>query len=147
MKRFSILVSLVAATVIFTGCGGGGGGGGGYVPPPGPGPGPGPEPEYAVLYLDYADLSGAVGVYYDCTISGDGWTDGDGGFLFYPGEACTFDLTGFDGSGWTSLYIDFGDSSGVPGIYYECWSGTAGTTDYEGEFFYDADDSCTFYDL
>ena len=143
MKRFSILVSLAAATVIFTGCGGGGGGG--YVPDPGPGPGP--APEYAVLYLDYSDLSGAGGVYYDCDTSGDGLTDADGGFYYYPGEACTFDLTGFDGSGWTPLYIDFGDSSGVSGIYYECWSGTAGTTDYEGEFFYDVDDSCTFYDL
>ena len=108
-------------------------------------PAPGPAPEYAVLYLDFADLSGAGGVYYACDISGDGWTEVNGGFYFYPGEACTFDLTGFDGSGWTPLYIDYGDSTGVEGIYYECWYGSAGTTTWEGQFFYEADDSCSFW--
>lgn len=140
MKRFSFLVGLAAAAIIFTGCGGGGGGGGGgYVPPPDPGP------SYAVLYLDFADLSGVSGVYYDCEFTGDGWTDADGGFYYDPGEVCTFDLIGFPGSWDTPLYIDYGDNTPASGIYYECWYGSAGTTDWQGEFIYDTDDSCSFY--
>jgi len=141
MKRFSILVGLAAAAIIFTGCGGGGGGGGGYVPPP-----PAPGPSLAALYLDDSATSPVAGVYYYCD-TGDGTTDGNGEFLYYPGESCTFDLTGFAGSWTDPLYIDYADGSGVQDIYYECFYSGAGYTTWQGEFYYDANDECTFYNL
>ena len=138
MKRFSILVGLAAAAIIFTGCGGGGGGGGGYVPPP-------PPPAMDVLYLDDGD-GGLSGVPYICS-SGSGFTGPDGEFSFYPGDDCTFDLTGFGGTiyFWDPLFIDYADETGVGGIEYSCWSGTYGWTDDGGYFDYDTDDECTFY--
>ena len=142
MKRFSILVGLAAAAIIFTGCGGGGGGGGGYVPPPDPGPGPVQE----VLYLDDG-AGGLVGIPYFCTSGISDITGPDGDFYFYPGDDCTFDLTGFGGTIylWDPLYIDYADETGVSGIEYDCWSGTGGWTDIDGYFDYDTDDECTFY--
>jgi len=140
MKKFSILASLAAAVVIFTGCGGGGGGGGGYVPPAPP-----PEPVYDVLYLD-SDWGPQAGVSYDCT-SVSGWTDADGSFLFLPGDVCTFDLVGYNGTifGVDYLYISYADGSGVMDIPYDCWSGTGGWTQIDGSFDYDMDDVCNFY--
>ncbi len=139
MKRFSILVGLAVAAVVFTGCGGGGGGGGGYVPPA-------PPPAMDVLYLDDVN-GGLVGVPYACD-SGSGVTDANGAFYFYVGDNCTFDLTGFDGSTaylWDPLFIDDEGANGIGGIGYDCWSGTYGTTDVSGYFEYDVDDECTFY--
>lgn len=137
MKRFSILVSLAAAAVIFTGCGGGGGGGG---------VAPAPGPQLAVLYLDGwdGDIVPQPGVYYACD-TGDGWTDAEGGFYYYPGEDCTFDLSGYPGSWTYPLYIDYENGDGAGGIGYDCWSGTGGWTEGNGEFYYGANDSCTFY--
>lgn len=138
-----MISSLVVATAFFAGCGeSGGGGGGGYVPPPGPGP----EPEqYDALYLENANGVGMANVQYNCP-SGPGITDGDGTFLFYSGENCTFDLAGFNGSIYYNdyLYIDYNDGSGVSGIAYDCASGTGGATDFNGNFDYDVDDECTF---
>ena len=139
MKKLSIFASLAAAAVIFVGCGGGGGGGG-YVPV---NPDPGPGPASNILYLD--TLGGNVGgVYYACS-SGDGWTGSDGSFQFFDGDICTFDFIGLDGSWIDPLYIDYADQSGVPDIYYECFYTGAGYTDFNGEFIYDADDTCDFY--
>jgi hypothetical protein len=142
MKKLSIFASLAAAAVIFAGCGGGGGGG--YVPGPAPGPGPGPAPSYDVLYLD-TGFGPAVGVGYNCGSVFD-TTGADGSFLFYPGDICTFDLTGYNGTlfDWDPLYITYADGSGVAGIDYSCWSGTYGFTDLDGYFDYDIDDSCDF---
>ncbi|MEA3492146.1 MAG: hypothetical protein U9R27_09625 [Campylobacterota bacterium] len=136
MKKVLILSSLAAA-VILTGCGGGGGGG--DVPPP-------PPVEMDVLYLD-DNNGGLAGVPYMCD-GRSGFTDEVGAFYFYPGENCTFDLTGFDGSMaylWDPLYIDDSAANGIEGIGYDCWSGTGGFTDISGYFEYDMDDECTFY--
>ena len=138
MKRFSILVGLAAAAIIFTGCGGGGGGGGGgYVPPP-------PDPAMDVLYLDDINGNGLANVPYDCD-SGSGETDLDGAFYFYWGEACTFDLYGFDGVVFFSLHIDDANINGVGGIPFECDSGWNGWTYGDGSFEYEVDDRCIFY--
>ena len=140
MKKLSLLVSLAAAAVVFTACGGGGGGGG-YVPPP---PGPGPGPSAVIWYLDDINGIGVSGVSYTCD-SGAGVTDGDGAFLFYPGDACTFDLWGFPGNFNFSLHIDDETVTGVGGIPYDCDSGWSGSTYGDGSFDYDPDDICTFY--
>ena len=142
MKKLSLFVSLAAAAVVFTACGGGGGGGG-YVPP-GPGPGPGPGPAPIVWYLDDIDGVGVNGVSYSCD-SGAGVTDIDGAFLYYPGDACTFDLWGFPGDFNFSLHIDDEYTTGVGGIPYDCASGLSGLTYNDGSFDYDPDDACTFY--
>ena len=140
MKKLSIFASLAAAAVIFVGCGGGGGGG--YVPPaPGPGPGPGAP---VIWYLDDINGVGMAGVPYYCD-SGSGVTDADGGFAFYYGDACDFDLWGFPGDITFSLHIDDEFVEGVGGIPYDCDSGWSGTTDVDGSFIYDPDDYCTFY--
>jgi len=143
VRKLSIFASLAAAAVIFVGCGGGGGGGG-YIPPdPGPGPGPGPGPVLETLYLDTVG-GGVVNIYYSCS-SGDGWTDGEGGFQFVTGDICTFDFIGLGGSWIDPLYIDYADGSGVSDIYYECFFAGVGYTDFNGEFIYDVDDTCDFY--
>ncbi|HFS82357.1 MAG TPA: hypothetical protein ENK71_00155 [Epsilonproteobacteria bacterium] len=136
MKKLLFLAGLASAAVILSGCGGGGGGG--YVPPP-------PPPAPSILYLD-GDMGPAVGVPYLCD-SGTGVTDPDGGFLFYPGDSCSFDLTGYDGTIFftDNLYIDYADNTGVSGISYDCFSGLTGVTDLNGYFDYDVDDECTFY--
>ena len=139
MKRFSFLIGLAAAAIIFTGCGGGGGG---YVPPPGPGPGPGPEE--VVWYLDDINGVGVSGVPYYCD-SGSGITDANGAFIFYFGDSCEFDLWGLPGDFTFSLHIDDEFVDGVGGIPYECDSGWNGTTYDDGSFDYDPDDVCTFY--
>ncbi len=137
MKRFSILVGLAAAAIIFTGCGSSSsGGGGGYVPPP--------PPAMDVLYLDDINGIGLANVPYDCD-SGSGVTDLDGAFYFYWGEACTFDLFGFDGDVFFSLHIDDVDAFGVGGVPFECVSGWNGATYGDGSFEYEMDDICTFY--
>ncbi len=137
MKRFSILVGLAAAAIIFTGCGGGGGGGGGVAPAPGP--------VYDILYLDN-EFGPAGGVAYNCS-SVSGWTDADGGFEFLTGDTCTFDLAGYNGTiyDWDPLYISYSGGSGVMDIPYDCWSGTGGWTSIDGSFDYDIDDDCSFY--
>ncbi|SFV50115.1 hypothetical protein MNB_SV-6-427 [hydrothermal vent metagenome] len=143
MKKILILSSLIVASTLFIGCGGGGGGGGGG----GVAPVPPPEPEpFSMLYLDNIDGVGMAGVPYYCP-SGDGFTDENGGFLFYDGENCSFDLTGFNGSIVYDdyLFIDYNDGSGVDGLGYDCISGTSGFTDINGNFDYDIDDECTFY--
>ena len=136
MKRFLILAGLATATILFTGCGGGGGGGGGgYVPPP----------STDVLYLDDITGAGMGGVEYNCDSGTGGWTDPDGAFYFYWGDACTFDLYGFSGSAFFSLHIDDGNIQGVGGIPFDCASGWNGSTYGDGSFEYDMDDICTFY--
>ncbi len=136
MKRFSILVGLAAAAIIFTGCGGGGGGGGGG--------GVAPGPAMDVLYLDDINGVGMANVPYICD-SGSGVTDPEGGFYFYWGDVCEFDLYGFDGEFFFSLHIDDADAVGVGGIPFECTSGWNGSTYGDGSFEYDMDDYCTFY--
>ncbi len=143
MKRFSIIVGLAAAAIIFSGCGGGGGGGGGYVPPP-VDPVPPPPAAMDVLYLDDIDGIGMADVPYICD-SGSGVTDLEGAFYFYWGDACEFDLFGFDGDVFFSLHIDDADAIGLGGIPFECLSGWDGVTDYDGSFEYEVDDVCTFY--
>ncbi len=141
MKKLVILSVLVATTIFFTGCGGGSsGGGGGYVPPAPPPP----APSMDVLYLDDINGIGMADVPYVCD-SGSGMTDMDGAFYFYWGEACEFDLFGFDGDLFFSLHMDDADSIGIEGIPFECMSGWDSVTYIDGSFEYDMDDICTFY--
>ena len=102
------------------------------------------NPKGCVLYLDDIDGIGLANVPYDCD-SGSGVTDPDGAFYFYWGEACTFDLYGFDGYVFFSLHIDNVDAFGIGGIPFECASGWSGTTYNDGSFEYEFDDFCTFY--
>lgn len=114
------------------------------IPIPDP-PNPGPGPEYAVLFLDYVNYIGVASVHYNCDTSGDGFTKDDGRFNYYPGETCTFDLASLPGSSAAPLFIDYGVDNPASGIPYDCSpGGSAGTTDGQGEFIYQANDSCSF---
>ena len=152
MKRFSILVGLAAAAIIFTGCGGGGGGGG-YVPDPGPGPGPGPGPEYVTLFLIDSLGYGIEYVPYVCfgpggEIVADDVTFANGEFSFIPGDRCEFDLYGFDGSFTMPIFIADDLGYGKFDIPYDCDNGVEfanGVTDYDGYFEYPIDAFCKFY--
>jgi|GEM_PF-2049327 len=135
MKRFSILVGLAAAAIIFTGCGGGGGGGGGYVPDPPP-----PPLEltyYLQTYDDFADIYiGVPGVEYQCGPDIVGVTGPSGAFDLIDGDWCTFyglDETLSLSINVNELYMD----SALLDISYSCDSGWSGITDSEGMFIFD----------
>jgi len=77
-------------------------------------------------------------------------TDGSGGFFAYPHEDCSLRLDISVDSSIDRLFIidDYGYA--VTNIYYECFSGTSGYTDYYGNFEFDNvynDDICTFFNL
>ena len=139
MKKLLYVAGLALSALFFAGCGGGGGG-----VAPGPGPGPAPGPTAVMWYIDDIDGVGVGGISYNCT-SGNGVTDADGAFIFFPGDVCNFDFWGLPGNLVFSLHIDDELTTGVGNIPFECDSGWSGATYADGSFEYDADDYCTFY--
>ena len=143
MKK-KIVGLMVAGVAVFTlsGCGGGGDT---VIIDPGPGPSP------SETYLFFVDNGGYAvsGVHYVCYNSfGDFIVDDvtryDGAFLFEPGENCTFDFIGYDGTPGDELYIEDDIQNPKAGIPYTCLGGDFGRTYADGSFDYVIDDSCTF---
>jgi len=111
----------------------------------------GPVP-ITLFLLDQDDFS-FEGIPYRC----DGMANWDltapnGEFTFYEYESCEFDFSGLVGN-WYNDPIDddivrITDDLGlgVEGISYECASyGGPDVTLYDGSFYYDPGDQCTFY--
>ncbi len=79
------------------------------------------------------------------------FTAPNGEFSFYPPERCVFDFTGLDGNLFYDPRVDdivrIVDitNDGKGGIPYECSSFGVSTTQSDGSFEYDIDDSCLFY--
>ncbi len=108
-----------------------------------------PEPSETYLYLvDNGGMS-VADVHYTCVNSfgdflGDFYTRFDGRFLFNPGESCTFDFIGYNGTPGDELHIEDVTQYPKEGIPYTCFGGDFGLTYMDGSFDYRFDDSCTF---
>ena len=115
-------------------------------------------PADGMTTLFLIDLAGysAAGVHYTCVdpsgvVTADAITAPNGEFSFYPGERCTFDLFGFNGTPDDPLFIEDDIGQGKNSIPYECIGGDMGLTGYsvdlgrDGFFNYYPDDVCTFY--
>ena len=110
---------------------------------------PGPSPDETYLFMVDNDGFAVADVYYTCVDSfgdfiGDFYTRADGGFLFEPGENCTFDLIGYNGTPGDELHIEDIAQNPKEGIPYTCLGGDFGRTFGDGSFDYMIDDSCTF---
>ena len=134
---------MVAGVAVFalSGCGSSGGGDY-YAPPP-------PVNNETTLFLIDMDGFSASGVEYTCVnsfgdILGPFYTKANGEFTFEPGENCTFELIGFDGTPADPLFIESDIGQPKEGIPYDCLGGDFGLTDLAGSFDYVLDDSCTF---
>ncbi len=114
-----------------------------------------PADGMTTLFLRDLDGFSAAGVQYTCTdptgaVSAQAVTAPNGEFTFYPGEQCSFDLTGFGGTPADPLFIEDDIGQGKNNIAYVCAGGDAGLTGYNADFgrdgFFDyyPDDSCTF---
>ena len=137
-----LLGLMVAGFAVFglSGCGGGCDYDGGYVPPS--------RSETYLFLVDNGSFA-VDNVHYSCVNSfgdfiGDFYTGNDGRFLFEPGEDCTFDFIGYDGTPGDELHIEDVTHSPKEGISYTCLSGDFGYTDLDGSFDYMINDSCTF---
>ena len=140
-KRWMMLLLAAVSAVMMTGCGGGGDD---YYEP-------GPEP-VTLFLLDHLGYSYG-GIPYRC----DGminwaYTRPNGEFTFYEYESCEFDFGALHGnyandpfSGDEVVRITDDLNIGVPNIRYECRSYGPGKTDYDGAFYYDSGDICTFF--
>ena len=93
---------------------------------------------FSVAYVDYS----CVDSFGD--FIGNFQTKSNGAFTFEPGEDCTFDFIGYDGTPGDELYIEDIDQNSKEGIPYTCISGDFGRTFGDGSFDYMMDDSCTF---
>ena len=92
------------------------------------------------------------GIPYKCDSDGY-WkkTAPNGEFTFVQPDTCEFDFAGLEGDynihpGVDDVVriVDY-TVEGKPNIPYECVSFGASTTFGDGSFYYDIDDSCTFY--
>jgi len=144
-KRIAGLMVAGVAVFALSGCGGGG-----DTVIVDPGPGPGPEP--VTLFLLDEDGFSYGGVPYLCDgMANWGYTEPNGEFTFYEYESCVFDFNGLDGNvNHDPLFDDIiritdDRGLGVPNIEYDCISYGFDTTQGDGSFFYDMDDSCTFH--
>jgi len=138
MKKITGLALAGVTLFALNGCGGGGGD---YVPPP-------PSDETYLFLVDNGGFA-VADVHYSCVNSfgdfiGDFYTRYDGRFLFRPGEDCTFDFIGYDGTPGDELYIEDDLQNPKEGIPYTCFGGDFGRTFADGSFDYMVDDSCTF---
>ncbi|MEA3492145.1 MAG: hypothetical protein U9R27_09620 [Campylobacterota bacterium] len=141
MKKFSVLVSTVAAVVLFSGCGSNDN----YYPPE-------PIPEATTLFLIDQDGFSLGGIPYICDSMVD-WsmTRPNGEFTFFVPDSCTFDFTGLNGNYDNDyelddiIYIVDDLDRGKGGIPFDCEYFGASTTYGDGSFDYDMDDACTFY--
>jgi hypothetical protein len=102
-------------------------------------------------HLVNQDEFGISDIEYTCDQRTTHYTDGSGGFYFYPGDDCGLKLDITVDSTENELYIENNDGDGVNGIYYECESGTFGHTqsynNRDGHFEFDnvdESDVCTF---
>ena len=108
-------------------------------------------PELGMTTLFLRDIQGfaLAGIHYQClspdgTVTADYITAPNGEFSFYPGERCEFDFYGFEGTPLEPIFIEDDIGEGKGDIFYECMSGTAGTTTPDGSFEYEYNDMCTF---
>ncbi len=142
MKK-KLMGFLVAGVAVFalSGCGGGGDtvivDGGGSTPN-----------ETTLFLIDNGGFS-VANVHYACVNSfgdfiGDFYTGNNGSFTFEPGEDCTFDFIGYNGTPEDELYIEDDLQNPKEGIPYTCIGGDFGRTFGDGSFDYVIDDSCTF---
>jgi len=133
---------MVAGVAVFALSGCGGSNGGDYYAPP-------PINNETTLFLIDSDGFSAAGVEYICEnsfgdIHGPFYTKSNGEFTFEPGENCTFELIGFDGTPEDELFIESDIGQAKEGIPYSCLGGDSGLTDLAGSFDYLFNDSCTF---
>jgi len=108
-----------------------------------------PESGMTTLFLIDRKGFSASDVEYTCInsfgdVSGPFYTEGNGEFTFEPGENCTFELIGFDGTPGDELFIESDIGQPKDSIPYSCYGGDAGLTDLYGSFNYLINDSCTF---
>jgi len=96
---------------------------------------------YLQSYDDATDrFDGVANVYYECGDDIVGYTDAQGAFVFYNGEACTFyDLDDTVSYEHNRLYLSAtaSGSKAVANVTYRCASGWHGITDAEGRFIFD----------
>ncbi len=102
------------------------------------------------LFLIDQDGFSLGGVPYYCVDpsgvrTADYVTAPNGEFTFVPGERCTFDLYGYNGTPEDPLFIVDDVGLGKPDIPYACDGGDNGLTDVTGSFDYLPDDICTLY--
>jgi hypothetical protein len=140
VMRVKTLGLIVASTLVLLLNGCGSSGGDDYYPP---------EPTETYLFMVDGNGNSVADVHYSCENSfgdfiGDFWTRYDGRFLFNPGENCTFDFIGFNGTPQDPIFIE--DVAHVPAsnIPYSCLGGDFGSTYSSGSFEYRMDDSCMF---
>ena len=111
-----------------------------------------PEPvnnNETTLFFFFLYGFSVANVEYTCVNSfgdvlGPFYTKANGEFTFEPGENCTFELIGFDGTPGDELFIESDIGQPKEGIPYSCLGGDSGLTDVYGSFDYLMDDSCTF---
>ena len=108
-------------------------------------------PDAGMTTLFLRDVQGFAlgGIHYRCVspsgaVTADFVTAPNGEFSFFPGERCTFDFYGLQGMPLEPIFIE--DDTGYPkgDIFYDCVSGTGGTTYADGSFEYLFNDVCTF---
>ncbi|MCF6207437.1 MAG: hypothetical protein L3J47_11195 [Sulfurovum sp.] len=154
MKKWIMLLVSGLAVVALSGCGGGGAAyDEGYTDGYDDGFYDGarvPGESMTTLFLVDVDNFSLGGVPYYCVdpsgaVSADYVTAPNGEFSFYPGERCTFDLLGFDGTPDDPLFIQDDIGFGKSDIPYACDGGDNGMTNIDGNFDYLPDDICTFY--
>ena len=143
-KKLTGLIVAGVAMFALSGCGGGGDVyyDDGIVATP-------PVNNETTLFLIDSGGFSAADVEYTCVNSfgdvlGPFYTKANGEFTFEPGENCTFELIGFDGTPADPLFIESDIGQPKDGIPYDCIGGDFGLTDLAGSFDYLMDDSCTF---
>jgi len=104
--------------------------------------------ETTLFLVDNEGFS-VANIHYSCVNSigdfiGDFYTGNNGSFVFEPGEDCTFDFAGYNGTPGDELYIEDDLQNPKEGIPYTCAGGDFGQTFADGSFDYVIDDSCTF---
>ncbi len=110
------------------------------------------EPGTGLTTLFFSDKEGfsVGGVHYVCiapdgAVTDDYVTAPNGEFSFVPGERCTFDFVGLQGTPADPIFIEDDVGRGKGDIPYNCAGGDAGTTYPDGSFEYLPNDTCTFY--
>lgn len=139
MKKIMMCIVSAVAVVGLSGCGG-------------------DNTDLTTLFLVDENGKGQPGIAYQCdSMNYIETTPLNGEFSFYPGENCTFDFYGYDGTDTLNpptdlLYIVDIDDEGKNRIPYECQYFNVGSINYtsddgiwDGAFDYDYDDRCVFY--
>ena len=108
-----------------------------------------PEPTETYLFMVDRNGNAAADVHYSCEDSfgnflGNFWTRYDGRFMFNPGENCTFDFIGYNGTPLDPIFIEDIAHEPKANIPYTCFGGDFGRTYPSGSFEYRIDDSCMF---